>query len=176
MSRPSVARPRVEGLEVSAYTMPTDGPDGRESDGTLTWSSTTMVLVEVRATGVTGLGYTYADVSAAHLVASKLKSQIEGKDPFLTGSVWRDQMVELRNTGRPGVGAMALSAVDVALWDLKARLLGMPLFRLLGAFHDHVPIYGSGGFCNYPLQRLVSQVSGWVEQGIPRVKIKTSPT
>ena len=57
----------------------------------------------------------------------------------------------VRNLGRPGVAAMAISAVDVALWDLKARLLELPLARLLGAVHDAVPVYGSGGFTSYSL-------------------------
>jgi L-alanine-DL-glutamate epimerase-like enolase superfamily enzyme len=69
---------------------------------------------------------------------------------------------------------MAVSAVDIALWDLKARLLGLPLYRVLPEFRDHVPVYGSGGFTNYPLSRLVSQVSSWAASGLGRMKIKTS--
>lgn len=164
----------VEVVTVRAYTVPTDGPDGEEADGTLTWDSTTLVLVEIRAADEVGLGYTYADVAAARLVESTLSGAVRGKDPMQVGAIWHDLNASLRNTGRPGVGALALSAVDMALWDLKAKLLGVPLFQALPAFHDAVPIYGSGGFCNYSVDRLVEQVSGWVEQGIPRVKIKTS--
>jgi len=79
---------------------------------------------------------------------------------------------QLRNAGRPGIGFCALSAVDVALWDLKARLLGVSLIDLLGAARDGVPVYGSGGFCSYTDARLREQLAGWVEQGIPRVKMK----
>ena len=165
---------RVERLEVAAYTVPTDGPDGEEADGTLTWKSTTLVVVHAHAGGATGLGFTYAEAAAAQLVESKLAAVVVGKDPLARGALWREQMRELRNVGRPGLAAMALSAVDVALWDLAARMVGLPLFRLAGSFHDRAPIYGSGGFCNYPLDRLAAQVGGWVEQGIPRVKIKTS--
>ncbi len=164
----------IDKLDIAAYTIPTDGPDGREADGTLQWSSTTMVVVEVHAAHKVGIGYTYADTSAAQLIASKLKNQVVGKDPLMVSTIWRDQMALLRNVGRPGVGAMALSAVDVALWDLKAKLLGLPLFKALDSFHTGVPVYGSGGFCNYTLDRLVNQVSDWVEQRIPRIKIKTS--
>ena len=67
---------------------------------------------------------------------------------------------------------MALSAVDLALWDLKARLLDKPLVAALDAAHDGVPIYGSGGFCSYSDARLAEQLSGWTEEGIPRVKMK----
>ena len=121
-----------------------------------------------------GLGYTYADVSAATFVESKLAGVVRGRDPLMIGSIWRDMQVQIRNAGRPGVGAMAVSAVDIALHDLKAKLLGLPVARMLGAFHQRVPVYGSGGFCNYSIDRLVQQLCGWVEQGIPRVKLKTS--
>lgn len=165
---------RIEGLEVSAYTVPTDGPEGREADGTMVWDSTTIVIVEIRAGTVAGLGYTYTHQVAAALIAEKLKSEILGKDPLQVPSIWRDLFSSLRNFGQPGIGAMAVSAIDIALWDLRAKLLGLPLYQALGPFHRGVPVYGSGGFCNYPLSRLIEQLTMWVDQGIPRVKIKTS--
>jgi L-alanine-DL-glutamate epimerase-like enolase superfamily enzyme len=164
----------VDNFETSAFRIPTDGPDGRESDGTLEWDSTTLVLVELQAAGKTGIGFTYADEGVAKLIDAKLKKHVQGKNPLLVSSIWRVLRAELRNSGQRGAGAMAIAAVDIALWDLKAKLLELPLFLALNAFHDRVPVYGSGGFCNYPLDRLVAQVSAWAEQGIPRVKIKTS--
>jgi L-alanine-DL-glutamate epimerase-like enolase superfamily enzyme len=164
----------VEGLTVHAFEIGVDGPDGSEQDGTLAWSATTMVLVEAHAGGETGLGYTYGDVSVAALVSSKLASVVAGLDALAPPVAWRSMFRQLRNAGQPGIGAMAVSAVDIALWDLKARLLGLPLSQVLPAFRDHVPIYGSGGFTNYPLSRLVSQASSWASEGIGRMKIKTS--
>lgn len=120
------------------------------------------MVVEIRAEGKTGLGYTYRHAAAASLIDSKLNDRVTGKNPLLAPAIWRDPMSAIRNLGRSGVGAMAVSAVDAALWDLKAKLLDQPLFMTLGAFHDHVPVYGSGGFCNYSLERLTSQVSQWV--------------
>jgi len=79
---------------------------------------------------------------------------------------------QVRNAGRPGIGFCAISAVDQALWDLKARLLDIPLVVLLGAAHDGVPIYGSGGFTSYSDERLCEQLGGWAADGIPRVKMK----
>src|SRR5579872_347815 len=76
------------------------------------------------------------------------------------------------NLGRPGICSMAIAAVDSALWDLKARLLDLPLCKLLGMVRESAPIYGSGGFCNYTMAELQSQLGGWAEQGIPRVKMK----
>jgi len=164
----------VDRLDVSAYEIPTDGPDGREADGTLVWDSTTIIVAEARGGGEVGLGYTYGDVAVAHFIDSKLRGAVEGQDALQVGALWRSQMDAMRNAGRSGVGAMALSAVDIALWDLRSRLLGAPLYRLVGGFHDRLPIYASGGFCNYSTDRLASQVSSWVERGISRGKIKTS--
>ncbi len=78
----------------------------------------------------------------------------------------------VRNAGRPGISSMAIAAVDVALWDLAARLSGRPLFRLLGAVRPDVPVYGSGGFTSLGDRQLEDQLGGWVEAGIPRVKMK----
>jgi L-alanine-DL-glutamate epimerase-like enolase superfamily enzyme len=159
----------VQELEVAAYTVPTDAP---EADGTLAWEETTIVVVHARAGDERGLGYTYADVSTAKLAESKLAGVVEGADAMSPQSSWRAMVGAIRNLGRPGISSMAIAAVDLALWDLKARLLGLPLCKLLGMAHDRVPIYGSGGFTAYSLGRLQEQLAGWVERGIPRVKMK----
>ncbi len=159
----------VERLDVSAYTVPTDFP---ESDGTAEWDSTTVVLVEAHARGGTGIGWTYGDVASATLVRSKLAGVVEGADAMRVTATWQRMVEACRNLGRPGVASMAIAAVDCALWDLKARLLGLPLASLLDAAHEAVPVYGSGGFTSYPDERLAEQLAGWVEQGIPRVKMK----
>jgi L-alanine-DL-glutamate epimerase-like enolase superfamily enzyme len=159
----------VDRVEVSAYTVPTDAP---ESDGTLEWDSTTMVLVRLGAGDVTGLGYTYGDRSIAELIRSKIEPLLGGRDPGDVGAAWTAMSVALRNEGHSGHSMMAMSAVDVALWDLRARLLGVPVVALLPTVHDAVPIYGSGGFTSYPPERIAEQLGGWVEQGIPRVKMK----
>lgn len=163
----------VESLEVHAFDIPVDGPDGMEQDGTLSWSSTTIILVLVRAGGVTGLGYTYGDVATAALVSGKLAPAVTGMDATRPGTAWQAMFTALRNAGQPGMGAMAVAAVDIALWDVKARLAGLPLWRTLPAFRDEVPVYGSGGLTNYPLDRLTAQAAGWAAAGIGRMKIKT---
>jgi L-alanine-DL-glutamate epimerase-like enolase superfamily enzyme len=159
----------VERIEVSAYTVPIDSP---ESDGTLQWDSTTLVLVEAIGGGKRGLGYTYGDVSVGKFIESKLAETVRGEDAMSPPAAWSAMQGAIRNAGRPGVGAMAVSAVDIALWDLKAKLLEVPLADALPRFHDAVPIYGSGGFTSYSLDRLREQLGGWVSEGIPRVKMK----
>jgi L-alanine-DL-glutamate epimerase-like enolase superfamily enzyme len=159
----------VEAIEVGAYTIPTDAP---EADGTLAWDATTIVVVHAHGPGERGLGYTYADVSTAKLISSKLAGVVRGRDAIAPQAAWAAMVEQTRNLGRPGITSMAIAAVDVALWDLKARTLGLPLCTLLGPVRDRVPIYGSGGFTAYSNDRLAAQLSGWVEQGIPRVKMK----
>jgi L-alanine-DL-glutamate epimerase-like enolase superfamily enzyme len=155
----------IDRLDVHACTIPTDEP---ESDGTAAWDSTTIVVVEASAGGQTGLGYTYCEAAAAEVVRSKLAPCV-GED---VRAAWLAMTAAIRNMGRPGLGFCAVSAVDQALWDLKARLCGISLVELLGAAHDDVPVYGSGGFCSYNDERLREQLRGWVEAGIPRVKMK----
>lgn len=159
----------IERVDVSAYTIPTEQP---ESDGTLQWDSTTIVVVEVRAGDQVGLGYTYAHESAARIVSAELAGMVQGREALAVRSRWLEMVRAVRNLGRPGEVSMAISAVDIALWDLKAKLLEVPLVVLLDAAHDRVPIYGSGGFTSYSISELQAQLAGWVEQGIPRVKMK----
>src|SRR5579884_229134 len=102
----------LERLTVSGYTIPTDFP---EADGTISWDKTTMVLVEASAAGKTGLGYTYGSLAAARLIADKLAPAIQGHDVFNVPGAWHAMVHSIRNDGRPGIGSMAVSAVDCAL-------------------------------------------------------------
>src|SRR3954452_15364871 len=87
----------IEGLDVSAYTIPTDAP---ESDGTMEWDSTTIVVVQARAGGRTGLGYTYGDVSVARFVESMLEGVVRDRDPLAPLAAWAAMRDAVRNAGR----------------------------------------------------------------------------
>ena len=166
-------RPRnivaVDKLSVSSYRIPTDFP---ESDGTLAWDATTLVLVQAEAAGARGIGYTYADRATATLIHHTLAEVVRGADAMSPPAAYMSMWRRIRNLGRPGICSMAISAVDCALWDLKARLLNVPLIALLGEVHSGVPVYGSGGFTSYSISQLQRQLSGWVKHGIVRVKMK----
>lgn len=164
MVRAKCQRPAVE-----VYKIPTATP---ESDGTLAWDSTRMVLVQVKGGGETGLGYTYADEACARLIAGKLAGEIEGREAMDIAGAWAAMRRAIRNLGRPGICSMAVAAVDLALWDLKARLLGLPLVRLLGGCRPSIPIYGSGGFTSYSLAELERQLGEWAAAGMGAVKMK----
>ncbi len=160
----------VDGLTVSVYTVPTDQP---EADGTIAWSATTLVLVEVTGGGRSGLGYSYAGEGCKPVIEGPLTAAVLGRSALDVPGAWEAMVRAVRNLGRSGLVSCAISAVDTALWDLKARLLDLPVCRLLGAVRDEVPIYGSGGFTTYDESAAREQLERWVgEWNIPRVKIK----
>ena len=169
---PAARRPAeipIDRLDVSVFRIPTDVP---EADGTLSWSSTTMVLVEATAGGRTGLGWSYTDASAASLIRGLLADVVRGREAMDVPAAWQAMAVATRNLGRPGIVASSIAAVDTALWDLKARLLDVPLVSLFGAERDAVALYGSGGFTSYSDAELRDQLGGWAAGGFRRVKMK----
>jgi L-alanine-DL-glutamate epimerase-like enolase superfamily enzyme len=160
---------RIDSVSVAAYRIPTDAP---ESDGTLAWDATTLISVQLAAAGSRGFGYSYASRAAALVVADVLAPVIEGREAFDIPARWADMTRALRNVGRPGVGSMALAAVDTALWDLKAKRCGLSLAALLGVMREAIPVYGSGGFTSYTRDRLAEQLGEWAEAGMRYVKMK----
>jgi L-alanine-DL-glutamate epimerase-like enolase superfamily enzyme len=165
----SIAGPRISGLRVDVFTIPTSSP---ESDGTYEWDSTTMVLVRLMAGGREGIGYSYADAASARLVQKTLQPVVLGRAAFDVNAAWHAMRRAVRNLGSSGIAAMAISAVETAMCDLKAKLLNVPLCTLLGQVRHSVPVYGSGGFTTYSTEQMARQLNGWLELGIGRVKIK----
>jgi L-alanine-DL-glutamate epimerase-like enolase superfamily enzyme len=160
----------IEHVLARAFTVPADAP---EADGTLAWDSTGIVLVQAGAGGHTGIGYSYAAAgAAAALVGELLAGAVTGNDALSPPAAWTRMRRAVRNAGYPGVAASAISAVDIALWDLKARLLGVALSTLLGRVRERVPVYGSGGFTSYSPEQMERQLTGWIKQGIKTVKMK----
>jgi L-alanine-DL-glutamate epimerase-like enolase superfamily enzyme len=159
----------VQRVAVEAFRIPTDAP---EADGTLEWDATTIVVVHVTAGDRTGVGYTYSDLAAARLIDHLLGDVVRGADAADIEACYDAMIRAVRNVGRQGLAATAISAVDAALWDLKARLLDVPLVSLLGAARPAVPVYGSGGFTSYSIDRLTEQLASWAADGLPAVKMK----
>ncbi|HUX86251.1 MAG TPA: enolase C-terminal domain-like protein [Chloroflexota bacterium] len=168
--QPKPSENAVVRLDVSAYRIPTETP---EADGTIYWDSTTLVLVEaVASSGECGLGYTYASAVTVPLICDLLAPVVTGTPVDDVRVAWGKMIQAVRNVGRPGIASTAISAVDTALWDLKAQSAKKPLFLLLGAHRREVPIYGSGGFTTYSDEQLRTQLAGWVAEGITQVKMK----
>jgi L-alanine-DL-glutamate epimerase-like enolase superfamily enzyme len=161
--------PQITKVEVHAHTVPTDLP---EADGTFEWNSITLVLAEIFAGGETGLGYTYGSAAIGKVADHLAQSSLQGQSPFHVPRLHAQMSRSIRNDGNRGLAAMAVSMLDVALWDLKARLLGLPVTQLLGKARDEVAVYGSGGFTSYSEEQLERQLFGWTEAGIGMVKMK----
>lgn len=160
----------IESVRAQAFAIPTDKP---EADGTIAWNSTTLVLVEISGGGQIGVGYTYSSASIVELISNELAPRIAGSDALNPQGAWLTMQRAIRNLGREGLVATAISAVDAALYDLKARVLKLPLFVLLGSYRDGVPIYGSGGFTTCSDGDLRDQLGGWVaDLGCAFVKMK----
>jgi L-alanine-DL-glutamate epimerase-like enolase superfamily enzyme len=164
----------IRAVRAAVYVVPTtfDGEPVRESDGTAEWDSTTVLVVEVDAGGRTGLGYAYTSSTALGLVKDVLAPALTGCEAFATTQAFWNMARAVRNIGWRGIAASAISAVDVALHDLKAKLLDVSLLGLLGAGRDRMMVYGSGGFTSYSDAQLERQLSGWAELGIRAVKMK----
>ncbi|TMK83227.1 MAG: mandelate racemase [Actinobacteria bacterium] len=159
----------ISGVDVSTFTIPTETP---ESDGTLAWDSTTIIVVEVQAGGVRGFGYTYGHAASAVIADTVLADVVRGRDVMDIAGMHEAMRRALRNIGRLGIGMMAVSALDIALWDCKARVLEQPLATLLGKVRDEIECYGSGGFTSYTQDQLEAQLQNWVEDGMRAVKMK----
>jgi L-alanine-DL-glutamate epimerase-like enolase superfamily enzyme len=162
--------PVVDDVTATVYEIPTDRP---EADGTLAWSSTTLVIAHVTGGGRTGLGYTYGSAACKPLIEGELAAAVTGRGVLDVGAALQAMVRAVRNVGRPGLVSYAISAVETALWDLKGTLLGLPVCSLLGAVRETVPVYGSGGFTTYDDAAARAQLERWTgDLAIPRVKIK----
>lgn len=162
--------PPIEAVWAEAFRVPTPQT---EADGTLSWNATTMIVAHTRAGPVTGLGWTYADRACVPLIDHVLASAVVGRPVLDVAASWATMREQIRNLGRPGLVSCAMSAVDTALWDAAARLLNLPLSRLLGQVRDQVNVYGSGGFTTQTPEQLTGQLRGWVsDQAMGQVKIK----
>ena len=157
----------IKSVSARAFTIPTDAP---EADGTFAWNSTTLVLAEVKAGGKTGVGYSYTDAAAAAVIDGAIAGAVVDLNALEIPLAHEVMLRRIRNIGRSGLVATAIAAVDSALWDLKGKLLDVPVVSLLGAAREAVPVYGSGGFTSYSIGRLEEQLGGWASQGMRWVK------
>ncbi len=161
----------IEALTTSVYRVPTPAP---EADGTLRWDATTAVVVHARADGVTGLGWTYSTAAAASVVREHLADAVVGLPVDAVPRAHEAMRRACRNLGTRGLVGQAISAVDVALWDLAARSHSVPVTSLLGTAAESVEVYGSGGFTTYTAEQLEEQVEGWLAAGCRSMKIKVA--
>ncbi|MDA2803808.1 enolase C-terminal domain-like protein [Nocardiopsis suaedae] len=164
----------VRSTDAAAYRVPL--PE-RESDATLTWGATTMVVVRVDIGEAQGLGYTYADATCADYARRVLGAAVHGGDGLDVPAAWDAMRRAVRNDGRPGLVSCAMSAVETALWDAAARAHGIALCRMFGRVRRAVPVYASGGFTGPEPLRAAERAGWWAQElGAHAVKIKIGGT
>lgn len=159
----------IRKAEIQSFAIPTAT---QEADGTLSWDKTTLIIAHLQAGTKSGLGYTYGHHGIRAMGETLASSCLIGREPFDIPSLHAQMRRKIRNNGNCGMTAMAVSMLDIALWDLKARLLGCSVSRLLGKAIDGTPAYGSGGFCSYSDPQLSKQLGGWASKGFHSVKMK----
>tara|TARA_B100000949_G_scaffold15701_1_gene12208 strand:- start:643 stop:1749 length:1107 start_codon:yes stop_codon:yes gene_type:complete len=153
-----------EGKRIQDATIPTpkEGSGGRG-----------QIFVHIKTDeDIEGLGMTYASPGVIDVIENSLKSELVGKDPLDIEQLWNDMYWKVRGYGRKGIAFCAISAIDIGLWDLKGKYVNLPLYKLLGAYTDSVPVYGSGGWTNFSEKELLEEMTRYVSDGIPRVKMK----
>ena len=136
-------------------------------------------LITVRVTdadGAEGVGYTYTvgagGAAVRALVDRDLRPVVTGAEADRIEAVWPAMWWRLHYGGRGGFASLAISAVDIALWDLRARRLGAPLWRLLGGHDPRVPCYAGGIDLDLPLERLLAQTDENLRRGFRAIKMK----
>lgn len=122
--------------------------------------------------GVEGLGFGSAVPAIRSVIEANLKDLLIGEDPFEIEKHWEAMFWRVRGYGRKGIAFCAISSLDIALWDLKAKALGLPLYRLLGPYRESVPVYGSGGWTNFSEKELIEEQTSYVERGMRSIKMK----
>ena len=132
-----------------------------------------LVVAHVRTDeGVTGLGYTLAFggggvESIQAYLDTRLAPLLVGEDPLLVERLWERMYRADRGIKRQGIAAYALSALDIALWDIVGKAAGLPLYKLWGAVTDRVAAYGSGGWPSYSLDDLIGEAEMYVGTRLP---------
>lgn len=149
---------------------------GNFADSTRQVETIGFAVVEVDTNvGITGIGVTYHEVGGEAIrefIRYAIKPKFIGRNPFETEMLYEENFHYMRGVGRKGLAFCAYSAVDIALWDIKGKLLNMPLYRLLGGNDPVVPIYASGGWTSYSTEELVAEARKMVAQGYTKIKLK----
>jgi D-arabinonate dehydratase len=163
---------KITAVETCVLTVPTARPIALE------FAHHKLVVAAVRTDeGLAGLGYSLAfggggAESIRVYLDTRLAPLLTGEDPLFVERLWERMFRADRGIKRQGVAAYALSALDIALWDLAGKAAGLPLFKLWGAATDRVPAYGSGGWGRYSLSDLVAEAERYAALGCRYYKMK----
>jgi len=136
-----------------------------------------LLFAEITSSsGLVGMGFSYAlriggEGQYAH--ARELIADLLGEDPNDIGRIWEKMLWSGASVGRSGIAVQAMAAIDIALWDLKAKRANLPLAKLIGSYRDSVPCYNtSGGYLQAPIEEVLDKADQSLARGLKGVKIK----
>jgi L-alanine-DL-glutamate epimerase-like enolase superfamily enzyme len=160
---------KIVGVEARTYIVPVELPRFPEP----LRSDCFAVLIHTDE-GITGYGFTHRMNGAAcrETVDRQIAPYLEGKDPFATERIWDELFWKFNQRRMTGVWTAAMSAVDIALWDIKGKALGMPVYRLLGDYSDEITAYCTFGMLEYSRDVLAELAAGLVATGWDKLKMK----
>jgi L-alanine-DL-glutamate epimerase-like enolase superfamily enzyme len=167
---------KIDSAETGHYLIPLPSTLTDSTHGEITHF--TLVTVRVRCVGgEEGVGYTYTvgptgGSAIRILLEQDLAPWLKGKDPRRTERIWEQMWWRLHYVGRGGIAIFAMSAVDIALWDLRAGQAGEPLWRFLGGYDDQVKVYAGGIDLLFTLDELLEQTQGFLDRGFRAIKMK----
>src|SRR3954469_2557742 len=171
--------PRISTIETGFYRIPLPVTLSDSMHGDM--AAFELITCRIRdAEGAEGVGYTYTVGRNGGAVADILRREvpeiIAGAEADDTESIWQRLWWALHYGGRGGAAVLAMSAVDIALWDLKARRAGLPLWRLLGGFDHRVPCYAGGIDLDLSIDDLLTQTDNNLAKGFRAIKMKVGRT
>jgi len=163
---------KITNIDVSTM----DVPNGPPVNAFYAGSSYVIARIQTDE-GIEGLGYT---MLMGGMGASSVRAYLEdnivplviGRDPLQIGAIWADMYENDRGLRKKGIPVYAMSAIDIGLWDILGKSVDRPVWHLLGAHKDKIPVYGSGGFLSYTVDQLVEEAEGFRKQGVGHYKFK----
>lgn len=164
---------RITGLDVYICG---EKPHEGLADSTRQIGELGYVIVNISTNvGINGIGLTYHEVGSEALrvfINQTIKPQIIGMNPLHNEIIYEKVVADFRAVGRKGLAFCALSAVDIALWDIKGKVAGMPLYLMLGGNRRKVPVYSSAGWTSFSTEELCDEMLGMVDEGYFFLKMK----
>lgn len=161
---------KITKMEVHAYSKPYDVPI---SNGKYTYHNTEIIICLVHTDdGITGVGWTHGD-EITYTAAKKIEPYIVGEDPLNVERIW-EKIYLPKIFGRKGLATRAISAVDIALWDIRGKYANMPLYKMLGGFRNEVPVYVAGGYYETGKSnaKLQEEMEANLAKGVKAIKMK----
>ena len=159
----------IKDVEVFAPIFRAENP---QFDSSFILRNAGSVVVRVTTEdGLEGFGMTFGE-PVSEYINMNLKEEVIGKDPIANEDIWNDMFRSIRSSGRKGAALLGISAIDIAIWDLRGKILGLPVFRLLGGTNNKIPAYASVGFLSMPVEEVAEKSLEYIADGYNTIKIK----